>query len=73
MAPMDKLKCASFLKIYVLYIGAKIKTLRKNVLKRKIFVFIFASKFQKIKYYPQGPNILLHTFIFILKNIKTFK
>jgi len=54
MAPVAQLKCATFLIIYVLYIGTiftKVKTLNKvNILKRKIFVFIFASKFQQMKY-----------------------
>jgi len=54
MAPVAQLKCATFLIIYVLYISTiftKVKTLDKiNVLKRKIFLFIFASNFHQIKY-----------------------
>jgi len=47
-----------------------------NVLNCKIFVFIFALNFQQIKYklfIQKDHNMLLYSFIFIMKNIKTFK
>jgi len=51
---MAQLKCATFLIICVLYIGTiftNVETLKKiNVSKWKIFVFIFDSIFQQIKY-----------------------
>jgi len=70
MAPMTKLNCAPFLIIYVLYVGAiftKVRTLKTYVLKRKIFVFIFAYNFQHIKYKLSISSITyFYTHLFLL-------
>ena len=79
VAPMAKFKCAPFHNNLNIRCRRKFyerKTIRKiNVLKRKIFVFIFAINFSatKIKIVHKDHNILLYSFIFIMKNIKTFK
>ena len=46
-----------------------------NVSKRKIFIFVFAFKFSadKIEIIHKDHNILLYSFIFIMKNIKIIR